>query len=46
MDKLLCEYAGDLLSYSEALKREQEYSSKTDVGCYMYFFKHKGKNFW
>ena len=45
-DELLCESAGDLVSYSEGIKREQEYSNNTDIGCYMYFFKHKGKYLW
>ena len=45
-DELLCEYAGKLLSYSDGVKKEQEYSKNSNIGCYMYFFKHKGKTFW
>ncbi|XP_074598125.1 N-lysine methyltransferase KMT5A-like isoform X2 [Brevipalpus obovatus] len=37
----ICEYAGELLSYTDA-KREKEHGKK-DRGCYMYFFEYKGK---
>ena len=43
-DELLCEYAGELLSYSEGIKREKEYPA--DFGCFIYYFKYKGKRFW
>lgn len=40
------EYAGDLISWPEARQREQEYSQNSSIGCYMYYFNAKGKNYW
>ena len=44
--ELLCEYVGELMSYSDGVKKEQAYSSDPNIGCYMYFFKHTGKTLW
>lgn len=40
----LLEYAGELISHRQALKREQEYS-ETD-GSFLYFFRHNNKVLW
>merc|ERR1719193_1331432 len=37
------EYAGDLLSESDALYREAQYQGDPTKGSYMYFFEYKGK---
>lgn len=39
----VCEYAGDMVSYQVAKKREELYAQDTSVGCYMYFFEYKTK---
>ena len=47
-NEFLCEYAGELISHAEGVKREGQYSTdKThdNSKCYMYFFKHAGKGF-
>ncbi|XP_062511210.1 N-lysine methyltransferase KMT5A-A-like isoform X2 [Corticium candelabrum] len=41
---LICEYSGELLSKREADKREKEYEGRPECGCYMYYFKFKGKS--
>lgn len=39
----VCEYRGDLLSHHEACQRETIYQQQhTDVGCFMFFFRHRG----
>uniref|UniRef100_A0A6F9DGZ1 [histone H4]-lysine(20) N-methyltransferase n=1 Tax=Phallusia mammillata TaxID=59560 RepID=A0A6F9DGZ1_9ASCI len=43
--EFVVEYAGDLVSWPEARKREQEYQLDAAVGCYMYYFNAKGQNF-
>ena len=40
----ICSYSGDLLSRAEGIDREQQYSD--DVGCYLFFFAHKGVDMW
>jgi len=40
------EYAGDLISWSEAHEREAEYSLNPQIGCYMYYFSARGNNYW
>ncbi|XP_015790022.1 histone-lysine N-methyltransferase set-1-like [Tetranychus urticae] len=39
-----CEYAGDLVKFSEAKIREKNYENE-HLGCYLYFFNFKGKRF-
>lgn len=41
----ICEYAGELISYTEAKKREKLYSEDETIGCYMFFFEHKLKSY-
>jgi len=41
----IVEYAGDLLSESDALLREAEYQGDPTKGSYMYFFEYKGKQY-
>ncbi|KAI6657633.1 N-lysine methyltransferase SETD8-B-like [Oopsacas minuta] len=41
----ICEYIGSLISFREALYRETEYSEDVLMGCYMYYFKHKGAKY-
>jgi len=39
------EYAGDIVSWEEAGKREEEYANNPQVGCYMYYYTAGGKNY-
>ncbi|EDO37682.1 predicted protein, partial [Nematostella vectensis] len=41
----VCEYAGELIDYNTAKEREQKYSEKAEVGCYMYYFSFKNKKY-
>ncbi|XP_022188411.2 histone-lysine N-methyltransferase PR-Set7 [Nilaparvata lugens] len=38
--EFVVEYAGELITYEEAKKREQVYANDQNTGCYMYYFKH------
>ena len=40
------EYAGDLVDIGTAKDLETKYSLDSSKGCYMYYFKHKGKQYW
>jgi len=40
------EYAGDFVELGVARQREQRYSMNQHVGCYMYYFQHRNKNYW
>ena len=40
------EYAGDLIDIGTAKDLETKYSLDSSKGCYMYYFKHKGKQYW
>ena len=48
----ICEYAGVLLTETDALLREQQYlleaasAQAEEMMCYMYFLKHDGKDWW
>lgn len=44
--ELICEYSGELISREEAKSREESYSRDESIGCYMYYFEHKGKKLW
>lgn len=39
------EYAGDLVSMDEGVKREEDYSEDHRIGSYIFFFNFKGKRF-
>ena len=41
----VCEYAGELISYREGIKREEIYEKDIETGCYLYFFQHKSKSY-
>lgn len=41
----IVEYAGDLITYKEAKKRESEYGKDAAIGCYMYYFDFKSKSY-
>jgi len=43
--EFVVEYAGDLIDIENAKDRESKYSMDTSKGCYMYYFKHKGKQY-
>lgn len=43
--EFICEYAGEMVSYKVAKKREEKYSADANIGCYMYFFEHKSKQY-
>jgi SET domain-containing protein len=38
-------YKGQLISCDEATQREKNYR-RQKLGCFMYYFKHKGKEMW
>ena len=40
----LIEYAGELITNSEAIQREQGYALDPTVGCFMFYFKFGGQN--
>ena len=42
----ICEYSGELITYKEAIKREEVYSKDQSIGCYMYYFKDKDEKLW
>ncbi|KYO02746.1 putative SET domain protein [Plasmodium gaboni] len=39
----ICEYVGDVLTYNEAMKREEKYKRNTKKGCFMFYFKYDNK---
>lgn len=41
----IVEYAGDLISDSQARERENKYGASVK-GCYMFYFKHKDATYW
>ncbi|XP_065201194.1 histone-lysine N-methyltransferase Set8-like [Planococcus citri] len=43
--EFVVEYAGELITFEEAKKREGIYSQDENTGCYMYYFKHKNNQF-
>lgn len=43
--EFVVEYAGDLINIDSANERETEYSMDVRKGCYMYYFKHQGKQY-
>ena len=44
--EFVVEYAGDLVDLGVAKQREVNYSMNQHVGCYMYYFQHRSKNYW
>lgn len=44
--EFVVEYAGDLIDSGVAKERETNYSMDLSKGCYMYYFKHGGKQYW
>lgn len=44
--EFVIEYIGDLITMTEANKREQLYAKDENTGCYMYYFKHKSQQYW
>ena len=44
--ELVCEYSGELISYEEAKRREEEYGRDASIGCYMYYFSYKTSKLW
>ena len=43
--EFVVEYVGDLIDSETAKDLETKYSMDTSTGCYMYYFKHKGKQY-
>lgn len=44
--QFICEYAGDLITKTEALRRERLYAATSNtriMSCYMYYFEHRGQ---
>ncbi|ESO01447.1 hypothetical protein HELRODRAFT_82119, partial [Helobdella robusta] len=44
-NEFVVEYAGELIELSTAREREGKYNHSSAVGCYMYYFKYKNKNY-
>lgn len=44
--EFVIEYEGDLISMTEANKREAKYAENANTGCYMYYFKHNEQQYW
>ncbi|KAK7088662.1 hypothetical protein V1264_022560 [Littorina saxatilis] len=44
-DDFVVEYCGDLVNITTAKQREQLYERDEEVGCYMYYFNHKNKQY-
>lgn len=44
--EFVLEYIGELISMTEANKRELKYAKDDSTGCYMYYFKHNGQQYW
>ena len=42
----IVEYCGELIDIATAKDLETKYSMDASKGCYMYYFEHKGKQFW
>ena len=42
--KFVVEYCGELITMSEARKREKLYID--DANCYMFYFKHNAVQYW
>ena len=45
-DDFVVEYAGELVNITTAKQREDLYQKDQAVGCYMYYFNHKNKQYW
>lgn len=44
--EFVVEYAGEFITIEEAQKRESSYSRDENIGCYMYYFKHRNNQHW
>lgn len=44
-NEFVVEYAGDLIEWPEAKQRERFYATNPAIGCYMYYFSAKSRNF-
>ena len=44
--RFIVEYSGEILDLDKAKDRETKYRIDITKGCYMYYFKHMGKQFW
>ncbi|XP_066916800.1 histone-lysine N-methyltransferase set-1-like isoform X1 [Clytia hemisphaerica] len=42
---LVCEYAGNLISYDDARELEKQYAENPEIGCYMYYFVYEEKKY-
>lgn len=42
----ICEYVGKVLTSEAAKEIEKGYEQQADVGCYMFYFKHKSRTLW
>lgn len=43
--EFVLEYYGELIDFEEAKRREGIYTDKENIGCYMYYFKYKNKQY-
>ena len=44
--EFVVEYVGNLIDVDRAKKKESQYAKNPDVGCYMYYFMFKNKQYW
>jgi len=44
-NEFVVEYKGDLIDRVAAKQREEQYTLDSAIGCYMYYFDHKGKHY-
>ncbi len=45
-DDIVVEYKGELISVSEAKKREEQYDKNASLGSFMFYFECAGKKCW
>lgn len=44
--EFVVEYIGELINQGEAKEREELYAQDQNTGCYMYYFQHRGQQYW
>jgi len=44
--QFVMEYGGQLLDAKRAKNKEQMYEQDSDIGCFMFYFEHRGRKLW